>query len=52
MNILELNDLINRFEGTSTFQSKMEGYDFELFSDEWMLGYKKTLYLGDRKSVV
>lgn len=45
MNSLELNDLINRFEGTSTFQSKMEGYDFDLFSDEWVLGYKKTLYL-------
>jgi hypothetical protein len=45
MNSLELNDLINRFEGTSTFQSKAEGYEFDLFSDEWVLGYKKTLYL-------
>lgn len=45
MNSLELNDLINRFEGTTTFQSKAEGYEFDLFSDEWVLGYKKTLYL-------
>ncbi|WP_197469432.1 hypothetical protein, partial [Oleiphilus sp. HI0125] len=27
------------------FQSKVEGYEFDLFSDEWVLGYKKTLYL-------
>ncbi|MEZ9202781.1 hypothetical protein AB4151_10305 [Vibrio splendidus] len=46
MNILEFNDLINRYEGTSTFQSKAEGYEFDLFSDEWLLGYKKTLYLN------
>lgn len=45
MNSLEFNELINRYAGTSTFQSIAEGYEFDLFSDEWVLGYKKTLYL-------
>ncbi len=45
MNSLELNDLINRYDGTSTFQSKAEGYEFDLFSDVWVLGYKKNLNL-------
>ncbi|ASG03220.1 hypothetical protein [Vibrio anguillarum] len=45
MNSLELNNLKNRYEGKSTFQPKAEGYEFDLFSDEWALGYKKTLYL-------
>ncbi|KFZ36519.1 hypothetical protein HR45_16195 [Shewanella mangrovi] len=45
MNSIEFNELINRYAGTSTFQSKAEGYEFDLFSDEWVLGYKNTLYL-------
>lgn len=45
MNSLEFNELINRYEGTRTFQSKAESYEFDLFSDKWVLGYKKTLYL-------
>ncbi|MGC9423528.1 hypothetical protein [Vibrio sp.] len=45
MNDLELNNLKNHYEGKSTFQSKKAGYEFDLFSDEWVLGYKKTLYL-------
>ncbi|MGO2356006.1 MAG: hypothetical protein ACTH58_14890 [Marinomonas foliarum] len=40
-----MNSLINRYEGKCTFQSKDKGYEFDLFSDEWVLGYKKTLYL-------
>lgn len=45
MDNLELNNLKSRYEGKTTFQSKVEGYEFDLFSDEWVLGYKKTLYL-------
>ncbi|HHK8589579.1 TPA: hypothetical protein ACQYC1_001919 [Vibrio parahaemolyticus] len=45
MNPLELKNLKNSYEGTSTFQSKTKGYEFDLFSDEWVIGYKKTLYL-------
>lgn len=45
MTPLEFNDLKNHYEGKRTFQSKAEGYEFDLFSDEWVLGYKKTLYL-------
>ncbi|TOI00517.1 hypothetical protein [Vibrio parahaemolyticus] len=45
MTPLEFNDLKNRYEGKSTFQAKAEGYEFDLFSDEWVLGYKKSLKL-------
>lgn len=46
MTPLEFNDLKNRYEGKSTFQAKEEGYEFDLFSDKWVLGYKKTIYLS------
>lgn len=45
MTSLEIYDLINSYEGKRTFQSKAKGYEFDLFSDSWTLGYKKTLYL-------
>lgn len=45
MNSLEINNLKNSYEGKRTFQSKVAGYEFNLFSDAWILGYKKTLYL-------
>lgn len=45
MNSIEINHLKNRYEEKRTFQSKEEGYEFDLFSDEWVLGYKKTLKL-------
>lgn len=45
MDNLELNNLKSRYEGKTTFQSKVEGYEFDLFSDKWVLDYKDTLYL-------
>ncbi len=45
MNSLEINSLKNSYEGKRTFQSKAAGYEFDLLSDVWILGYKKTLYL-------
>lgn len=45
MNSVELKSLKNNYKGKRTFQSKETGYEFDLFSDEWLLGYKKTLYL-------
>jgi hypothetical protein len=46
MNSLEIYDLINSYEGKRTFQSNEVGYEFDLFSDVWILGYKKTLNLS------
>ncbi|MEZ9537941.1 hypothetical protein AB4160_07075 [Shewanella sp. 10N.286.51.B8] len=46
MNSIELKSLKNSYQGKRTFQSKETGYEFDLFSDEWLLGYKKTLYLN------
>ncbi|MEZ9419502.1 hypothetical protein AB4347_15855 [Vibrio breoganii] len=45
MNSTELKSLKNSYQGKRTFQAKETGYEFDLFSDEWLLGYKKTLYL-------
>ncbi len=45
MNSTEVKSLKKSYEGKRTFQSKETGYEFDLFSDEWLLGYKKTLYL-------
>lgn len=45
MNNLEINGLKNSYEGKRTFESKMAGYEFDLFSDAWKLAYKQTLYL-------
>lgn len=45
MNSVELNSLKNHYEGKRIFLSKTEGYEFDIFSDEWRLSYKKTLYL-------
>ncbi|MEZ8399707.1 hypothetical protein AB6C85_16840 [Vibrio splendidus] len=45
MNSVELKSLKNNYKGKRTFQSKESGYEFDLFSDKWLLGYKKTLYL-------
>jgi AraC-like DNA-binding protein len=45
MSSLEISSLKNSYEGKSTFQSKEKGYEIDLFSDEWVLGYKKNLYL-------
>lgn len=45
MNSVELKSLENSYEGKRTFKSKEIGYEFDLFSDAWLLGYKKTLYL-------
>lgn len=46
MNTLERNSLKDSYIGKTTFQTKNEGYEFELFSDEWKISHKKTLYLG------
>ncbi|GLS91983.1 hypothetical protein GCM10007916_30530 [Psychromonas marina] len=45
MNKTELKKLKSSYTGKRTFQSKEEGYEFDVFSDEWSMGYKKTLYL-------
>lgn len=45
MNHLELNLLKDSYVGKRTFQSKDVGYEFDIFSDQWVLGYKKNLYL-------
>jgi hypothetical protein len=45
MNSLEISSLKNSYEGKIIFESKEDGYQFDLFSNEWVLGYKKTLYL-------
>lgn len=45
MSSLEIKHFKNSYEGKRTFQSKEEGYEFDLFSDEWVIGYKKTFYL-------
>ncbi|MEJ6078693.1 hypothetical protein MT391_09140, partial [Vibrio sp. 1-Bac 57] len=45
MNNTELKNLKSSYAGKRTFQSREEGYEFDVFSDEWSLGYKKTLYL-------
>ncbi|WP_026973567.1 hypothetical protein [Aliagarivorans marinus] len=42
---LEINDVKHPYEGKRTFRSKVEGYEFDLLADEWVLGYKKPLYL-------
>lgn len=46
MSSLEIKHLKNGYEGKRIFQSKEDGYEFDLFSDEWVVGYNKTLYLG------
>lgn len=51
MNSLEINSLKNSYEGKRTFQSKVAGYEFDLFSDVWILGYKKILYLDWMKTL-
>ena len=45
MNSVELKSLKNSYKGKRTFQSNETGYEFDLFSDKWLLGYKKNLYL-------
>jgi len=45
MNSSEIHSVKNIYKGKRTFQSKTEGYEFDLFSDEWVIGYKKVLYL-------
>ncbi len=51
MNYLELNHLKSSYEGKRTFKSKEEGYEFDIFSDTWVLGYKKNLYLDWMKAL-
>lgn len=51
MNSLEINSLKNSYEGKRTFQSKVAGYEFDLFSDVWILGYKNILYLDWMKTL-
>ncbi|GAK20127.1 hypothetical protein JCM19052_602 [Vibrio sp. JCM 19052] len=51
MNHHELNRLKNSYEGQRIFQSKEEGYNFDIFSDTWVLGYKTNLYLDWMKSL-
>ncbi len=46
MNSLEIKSLKNSYKGKRTFQSKEAGYEFELFSNVWILGYKQKLYLN------
>lgn len=45
MNKTELKNLKSSYAGKRTFQSKEKGYEFDIFSDEWSVGYKRTLYL-------
>ena len=45
MNSLGIDSLKNSYKGKRTFQSKVTGYEFDLFSDAWILAYKRTLYL-------
>ncbi|TVU73116.1 hypothetical protein FQP87_16075 [Vibrio tasmaniensis] len=46
MNNYQLAALKKDYNGQREFSAKKEGYSFDVFSDEWVLGYKKTLYLG------
>jgi hypothetical protein len=45
MNNTELKNLKIRYAEKRTFQSREAGYEFDVFSDKWSMGYKKTLYL-------
>jgi hypothetical protein len=45
MNNNQLATLKNEYQGQREFSAKTEGYSFDVLSDEWVLGYKETLYL-------
>ncbi|MFK0570734.1 hypothetical protein [Endozoicomonas sp.] len=45
MNKSQITDLKNEYADQRIFSAKEEGYTFDVLSDEWLLGYKKTLYL-------
>jgi hypothetical protein len=45
MNKNQLATLKKEYKEQRYFSGKKEGYSFDLLSDEWVLGYNKTLYL-------
>ncbi|WP_067581829.1 hypothetical protein [Endozoicomonas ascidiicola] len=45
MNKSQISDLKKEYVGERFFSAREEGYTFDVLSDEWLLGYKKTLYL-------
>lgn len=45
MNNNQLAALKKEYEGQREFSAKTEGYSFDILSDEWVLGYKQTLYM-------
>lgn len=46
MNKNQLATLREDFNGQREFSAKNEGYSFDFLSDDWVLGYKQTLYLN------
>ncbi len=46
MNNNQLATLRKQYKGQREFSSKTEGYSFDILSDEWVLGYRQTLYLS------
>lgn len=46
MNKPQIYDLKRNYSGRRIFSAKIDGYTFDVLSDEWVLGYKKTLYLN------
>ena len=46
MNNNQLTTLKKQYKGQREFPAKKEGYSFDILSDEWVLGYKNTLYLN------
>jgi hypothetical protein len=46
MNSNQLAHLKKQYKGQRTFPAKTEGYNFDVLSDKWGLGYKNTLYLA------
>lgn len=45
MNKEQLTALKKEYKGQREFSAKTEGYSFDILSDEWVLGYKETLYM-------
>jgi len=46
MNDDQLDTLKKQYKGQREFFAKTEGYSFDILTDEWLLGYKQTLYLN------
>ena len=46
MNKSQISNLKKNYANQRIFSAKKEGYTFDVLSDEWVLGYKKTLYLS------